>query len=106
MPVTCPICSKPPSRFLELAVTHYSYELSDGKFIQFQDCNGFKKHSADVDGELGSIEPLRKIQAECDECDHQWMLRKHKDIDSLVQEHGVTIVREDPPFLPRRNKQI
>lgn len=104
MPVCCPICRKSPSRFLELATTNYSYELENGKFLQFQDCNGNRKHTADIDGELGSIDLSLKIQAECDDCDHHWILRNHKQIDSLVEEHGIKIIREKSPFLPRRKK--
>lgn len=95
----CPLCGGDPCTYRIPVEATMDFHLSQGKFDKTPD----KKHEMDINHvgfshptekdvniswELSELDMQSKILAVCEDCDHEWKLRKFRDIDDLINIHG------------------
>lgn len=98
----CSKCGSFPSAYRELATTAIRFDLNNDKFDeadQYIHPNKtgvqhtgfyyqFEDDSIEIESELEQPECTGRVEAECADCGHKWLLRGFRTIDKLIDLHG------------------
>ena len=94
----CSKCSSPPCTYRELATTAISFDLSDNKFNEVNEYSnpnyqgvrkvGFDHKGITIDSTMEEPDNIGKVEAECSNCGHRWILRNFRTIEGLIELHG------------------